>query len=143
VQGVYRDRGQLPPVEKTPGIILLDGTERIRTSLEDRNFTAMPDAVFTMRPQVFMVLTPRDDLRNETLGGISAPIGPEISSFRMKILSAILGDETLPLLVGDNGSVVYEGMDTDMQTGSTMGELGATIQFHFAISYVLNLSNLA
>jgi hypothetical protein len=54
-----------------------------------------------------------------------------------------LNDETLPLMLGDNGSVVYEGMDTDMQTGSTMGELGATIQFHFAISYVLNMSHLA
>lgn len=143
IKGVYRDRGQLPPTEKTPGVILLDGTERVQTQLADHNFTSMPPAVFAMRPQIFMVLTPRDDLTNTTLGGAAAPIGPEIATFRMRILNAVLSDETLVALVGDNGSVIYEGMDTDMQTGSTMGELGATIQFHFVISYVLDPSKLA
>ena len=144
VRGVFRDRGELPPQEKTPGIVYLDGTEKRKTVIEGRNFTGMPPAVFTMRPQVFLVLTLRTDADNTLLpDGTVLPVWRELSSFRVAIISAIVNDESLVALVGDNGSVVYEGFDSDMQTGSTIGSLGATMQFHFAISYVLDPSDLS
>lgn len=144
IKGVFRDRDQLPPEEKTPGIVLLDGTEQLKTDLTGRNFTSMPDAVFTMRPQVFLVLTLRSDPDNTILpDGTVSPVGPELSLFRAAILNAVLGDESLAALCSDNGSVVYEGFESDMQTGSTIGSLGATMQFKFAISYVLMSSDLS
>ncbi len=142
VRGVYRDRGELPPDEKTPGIILLDGREEKKTVTEGRNFTAMPPAVFTLLPQIFLVLTIREDANNSILNGAYSPVWTEMSDFRVKIIRAMTTDETLVALIGDNGSVEYRGFDSDMQTGSTLGSLGATMQFHFAVSYVLDPSDL-
>jgi hypothetical protein len=143
IKGVFRDRGELPPQELTPGIVYLDGTERIKTQIEGRNFVGMPTAVFTMRPQIFLVLTMRTDASNTLLpDGTVLPVGVELSSFRVAIINAVVHDESLIALVGPNGSIVYEGHDTDMQTGSTIGSLGATMQFHFAISYVLDPTEL-
>ncbi len=143
IKGVFRDRMDLPPQDKTPGIVYLDGVEKIKTELAGRNFTTMPPAVFTVRPQVFLVLTLRTDLDNTLLpDGTVLPVADEMESFRVAILNAVLGDESLAALIGDNGSVVYEGFDSDMQTGSTIGSLGATVQYHFAISYVLDPSDL-
>lgn len=143
IKGVFRDRGELPPQDKTPGIVLLDGVEKIKTELAGRNFTAMPVAVFTLLPQVFLVLSLRDDVDNTLLNGTSNPVWQELSAFRVKIISAVLNDDSLVALLGDNGSVEYRGFDSDMQTGSTIGSLGATMQFHFAISYVLDPSDLS
>ncbi len=143
VTGVFRNRSDLPPDGKTPGIVYLDGVEKLKTDLAGGNFDAMPAAVFTMRPQIFLVLTLRTDANNTLLpNGTVLPVGDELSAFRVKIISAMLNDDTLAAMVGDNGSVVYEGHDTDMQTGSTIGSLGATMQFYFAISYVLDPSDL-
>jgi hypothetical protein len=144
IRGVFRDRGELPPQNKTPGIVYLDGVEKIRTVLAGKNFTGMPPAVFTVRPQVFLVLTLRTDADNTLLpDGTVLPVADELQSFRTAIIGAVAGDESLIALIGDNGSVVYEGFDSDMQTGSTIGSLGATMQFHFAISYVLDPSDLS
>ena len=143
IRGVFRDRGELPEQDKTPGIVLLDGEEKIKTQLAGRNFTSMPVAVFTLLPQVFLVLTMRDDSTNVTLAGADNPAWTELSSFRAKIINAMLTDENLVALIGDNGSIEYRGFDSDMKTGSTMGVLGAHMQFYFAISYVLDPSDLS
>jgi len=142
IVGVFRDRGELPPQDKTPGIILLDGKEELKTPLGGDNFTAMPVAVFTLLPQVFLVLSLRDTVDNTTLNGVSDPVWTEMSAFRAKIVYAMLTDDDLVALIGDNGSIEYRGFDSDMQTGSTLGSLGATMQFYFAISYVLDPSEL-
>ncbi len=143
IVGVFRDRGALPPEDHTPGILYLDGSEQRKTDLTGGNFTAMPAAVFTMRPQIFLVLTMRTDADNTLLpNGTVLPVGDELSAFRIKILAAILNDETLAAMIGDDGSVAYDGCDTDMRTGDTMGVDGAKMQFHFAISYVLDPSDL-
>ena len=143
IVGVYRNRNELPPEEKTPGIILLDGVEKLKTQVEGHNFTAMPVAVFTLRPQIILALTPRTDPDNTILpNGTVLPVGTELSSFLTKIKSAMINDDTLVAMLGDNGSIVYEGFDSDMQNGSTIGSLGAVMQINFAISYVLNASEL-
>lgn len=142
VQGVYRNRGELPPREKTPGIIFLDGVTERKTVLEGGNFGEMPTAVFVLKPEIVLALTPRDDVGNTMLDGVDAPVGPEMSAFETKILNAILNDETLPAMLGDNGSVAYEGFDSDMRNYSSIGSTGAVMIFKFSIAYVLDPQDL-
>lgn len=142
IVGAYRNRGELPPRDKTPGIILLDGPIERKTSLDGMNLTEMPPAVFTLRPEIVLALTPRDDVGNTLLDGHSAPVDVEIAAFEMKILNAILNDETLVAMVTDNGSIVYDGFESDMRNGSTIGATGAVTIFKFAFSYVLDPSDL-
>ena len=138
IKGVFRNRSELPPSDKTPGIILLDGTEKQKTSFEDRNFTGQPPAMFTLYPQVILALTPRTDPDNTLLpDGTVLPVGQELSAFRMLIVNAMTNDENLVAIVGDNGSVFYTGFESDMQNGSTIGSLGAVMQLSFAITYLL------
>lgn len=143
IMGVFRNRNDLPPQDKTPGILLLDGIEKMRTEFEHRNLRGQPPAVFTLRPQIILALTPRTDPDNTLLpDGTVLPVGKELSSFRMAILNAMTNDGDLIAMLGDNGSVFYEGFETDMQNGSTIGALGAIMQLTFAISYVLDPSEL-
>jgi hypothetical protein len=129
----------LPPVDKTPGIILLDGVERQKTSFEDRNFRGQPSAVFTLRPGLILALTQRTDPDNTLMpDGSTYPVGLELSALRVLIINAMTNDEDLVTMLGDNGSIFYEGHETDMQNGSTIGSLGAVMQLTFAISYVLD-----
>lgn len=142
VVGTYRNRGELPPREATPGIILLDGIVNRKTSLEGMNFTSMPAAVFTLIPEIVLALTPRDDVGNTLLDGQPNPVNVEIAAFEMKIMNAILNDETLVAMVGDDGSITYEGFDSDMRNGSSIGSTGAVTIFKFTFSYVLDPSDL-
>jgi hypothetical protein len=79
----------------------------------------------------------------EVGGQMMSPLGPLISQYRAAMISAILNDQSLVALVGANGQIIYERMETDMQTGSTVGALGATVMFQFALTYVLNPSQLS
>jgi hypothetical protein len=143
IKGVFRNRNELPPSDKTPGIILLDGVEKLKTEFEGRNFRGQPPAVFTLRPGIILALTVRTDPDNTLLpDGTVSPVGQELSSFRMLIANAMTNDFDLVTMLGDNGSVFYEGHETDMQNGSTIGSLGAVMQLTFAISYVLDPNEL-
>ncbi len=137
---VYRDRAELP-TGKLPAIVVLDGKEHKGLNIGNNKFVQMPPSMQILSPQIFLILKLRDDLTNETLDGVAAPIGPELSAYRMKILQA-MKDENLGLLLGTNGQVEYHGCDTDMQTGSTIGVFGAQIQFHFTFTYLLDPSDL-
>lgn len=139
---VFRNRGELPPREMTPGLIMLDGPVSRKTSLDGMNFNAMPPAVFTMYPEALLALTPRDDVGNTLLNGQPAPIGPEIAVFEARILDVILNDENLVAMLGDDGSVAYDGFESGMRNGSDIGASGAAVIFKFAISYVLDPSEL-
>ena len=133
ITAVYRDRGEMP-IEKLPAAVLLDGSEIIAQQVPPMKSVRMPPAMFTLVPQVFVVLKPRDDMTNTTLDGIDAPIGPELSAYRLQIMDAVINDPTLLGLVGSNGQILYRGCDTDMQSGSSMiGQL----QMHFEFTYTL------
>lgn len=141
VRGVYRNRGQLPPREKTPGIILLDGVIERKTPVDGFNITQMPPAVFTLKPEIVLALTPRDTVDNSTLNNVANPVDEEMATFEQAIVGAVLNDDTLVALVGDEGSVIYDGFESDMRNGSTIGADGAVMIFKFAISYVLDPSD--
>jgi len=138
ITAVYRDRGEMP-IDKLPAAILLDGSENLAYPVTPNKSGRMPPAIFILSPQIFVVLQPRDDMTNSTLNGIAAPIGPELSGYRDKILADVVNDPTLLGLLTANGQIVYRGCDTDMQTGSSMvGQL----QMHFEFHYVLNPSQV-
>jgi hypothetical protein len=127
---IFRNRGEVP-VEKLPAIVLLDGREVIKVSTASRGGILAP-TIFTLEPQVFVVLKPREDVNNDG-------IGEELSDYRMKLLKAFTSDDSLIAMLGANGEMQYLGFETDMQTGSTM--LGQ-MQMNFTLSYVLNPSDL-
>lgn len=139
ITAVYRDRGELPDPNsaesKLPAIVLLSGKERLLSKLSGRMFVQMPPAMFVLSPMIFLVLRPRDTIANETLDGANAPIGPELSSYRIKILKA-MRDENLGLLLGPNGQVEYFGCDVLNE------ELAPIIVFHFNLTYLLDPSDL-
>lgn len=133
---VYRDRGDLSK-SKLPAAVVLDGSEALVVIKEGQR--GPPSQVYRLAPQIFVVLHPRDDKTNTTLNGIDKPVGPELSSYRVKVLRAILGDSVLGGLLGSNGSVIYMGCETDMVTGSYME---GSIRFDIALTYTLNPNDL-
>jgi hypothetical protein len=130
VKSVFRNRGEVP-AEKLPAVVLLDGREVLKITTSLHGGLRVP-SIFTLSPQIFVVLKPRDDINNDG-------VGEELSLFRAKIIALIRDDDTLAALLGSNGEVIYEGHDTDMQTGSTMQ---GQMQMNFTFSYVLNPSDL-
>lgn len=132
ITAAYRDRAELPD-DKLPAAILLDGGEFIvEQELPKHKFVKMPPALFTIAPQVFVILRPRDDMSNETLDGVAAPVGPELSDYLDKVIDAVVNDPTLLSLVGSNGQIFYRGSDTDMGTGrSIVGQLQVSFEFTY------------
>ncbi len=123
---VLRNRGEIP-VEKLPAIVLLDGRETIAIPATGKGGIKVP-TVYTLLPQIFVVLKPTADNSNEGKG-------EELSDYRMRILKAFAGDDELFALLGTNGELQHLGVDTDFQTGSTM--LGQ-LQLNLSLTYVLN-----
>ena len=123
---VYRNRGELKETMR-PAVVLLDGTETTVQNYNTPRNSRMAPHLIELRPQIFAVMKKRElDLASE--------YGPELSSYRMAILRALFGDQTLSGLIGTNGKIEYRGALTDMQTGSTFqGEL----QINLAITYLL------
>lgn len=138
----WRNRGELPAKEHTPAVIVLDGGEKISTNIKGQNFNEMVSAYFTLTPEVFLVLTQRDTVENNTVNFESNPVGEELSAYRTKIIAAVVSDETLTAMVGDGGQIEYRGSETDMRTGSTIGAFGAQMQLFFAITYPLRIQDL-
>lgn len=137
LRGCFRDRDALESSEHLPAAILLDGREELSPPLSASSYSDRqhPTVLVVLEPQVFVQLVPRDDKSNDTIAGAAAPIGPELSAFRIGVLKAVLGEINLVALLGSNGRLEYRGSDTDMQTGSL---LVGMIQFHFRFTYVLN-----
>jgi hypothetical protein len=124
IAGVYRDRGDLSTME-LPAIILLDGSEDNTMADEAvRNKSVrFPGGIVNLKPSIVVVLQPRSDATNLTLDGpngtvVAAPIGPEISQWRMSVRAAIENDHTLISLLGPTGQINYLGSDTDMDPES-------------------------
>ena len=129
-KSVFRNRGEVP-AEKLPAIVLLDGREVMKVTNSTRGGMRAP-TVFTLSPQIFVVLKPRDDINNDG-------VGEELLTYRAKIIALLRDDDALWALLGSNGEAIYEGHETDMQTGSTMQ---GQMQMNFTFSYVLNPSDL-
>jgi hypothetical protein len=131
---VWRDRGEVPPVDSEtkapllPAAILLDGRETPRVRTEGHAYgRAPPGTVMTLLPEVWVVLMPKENVTNEG-------VGEELSLYRVKLVGKILHDDTLIAIVGANGEIEYRGCETDMQSG---GLLEGQMRLDFGLSYVL------
>lgn len=125
----FRDRGVLED-DKRPAIVLLDGVENVKNSVERRGRVALSPTVMTLLPQIFVVLKLRKTNTN-------AGVGPELSAFRLAVINAIGTDKQLIDLCGPNGQISLRRVETDMQSGST---LEGQLRLDFAIDYVLDPS---
>lgn len=145
VRVAARNRADLADVAGTgievfPAIVLLDGAEMMLSSILPQKSVLMPPALMRLRPEIFVLLRQRDDVKNTTLDGQPAPVGPELSFWRDAVLSALINDS---VLVGDggrtsggllttSGQIVYQGCQTDMASGRTLwGQLQVFIDFHY------------
>jgi hypothetical protein len=124
IAGVYRDRGDFSTME-LPAIILLDGEEDNTMADEAvRNKSVrFPGGIINLKPHIVVVPQPRSDATNLTLDGpngtvVAAPIGPEISQWRMSVRAAIENDPTLISILGPSGQITYLGSYTDMDPES-------------------------
>jgi hypothetical protein len=135
----YRDRGQIPDDLVLPAVILYDGRETLFSEIPDLKTVYMPPAIMTLSVELHLVLTPRDTLQNETLNGVIAPIGPELSSFRMRILNAVIDDHGLFAILGGRGGtgqIIYKGHETDMRIGAAMwGQMGMFFDFRYVLAF--------
>lgn len=127
---VYRDRAELEDNE-LPAYVLLDGNETKSVGASEVGGRRGPQ-VMLLTPQVFYVPVPPENQFN-------VGIGPTLSDHRVLLLRAIMQDETLKLLLGDNGYVEYRGMETDMNTGA---EVKGQFRLDLALAYPLNFNTL-
>lgn len=139
LKGVYRNVVDIQPVnpetnlDQLPAISVLDGKESPKVGLPVMAYSQVtPARPFFWMPEVWVVLKPRDLATN-------TGAGEELSSWRRKVIQAVLGDETLRLLCGDEGGIDYRGYETDMQSG---GECVGQMRLDFVFTYMLDLDDL-
>lgn len=114
--------------EQRPAMVLLDGDETPRVSLRGQRGRAamMAPQIMELRPEVYILLQ-EGRPNNET-------VGQQLDAFRIVFLKKVWEDTILSTLLGSNGSIVYNGCQTDLKSGSSMsGEM----RLDFVMNYVL------
>lgn len=134
IESTFRNRGLLSN-DKRPCIVLLDGDETPRLSVDTRRIKGraamMAPQIVQMRPELYIL--PKEA---RPTGHVEPTenIGDTINQYRIDLLRAIWADVTLANLIGSNGSIVYNGMATDLKSGSP---LSGQMRLDFIINYVL------
>lgn len=127
-----RNRG-LMQVEDRPAQVLLDGDEEPFLTLNTNRLRGraglMTPQIMSARPQVFYL--PKEKRPNND---DPANIGAEANAWRRQFLGLLWADATLTTLLGPNGSIVYNGCETDLKSGSAMS---GEIRLDFICNYVL------
>lgn len=132
----WRNLRQVDQTVPRPAGIVLDGKFRLVQTVVPQKTVKMPPAIFKLEPQIFVVLALRSDFTNLTLkDGTLAPPGPELSNWIDLINATVTNDPTLESLVTTNGQIVFTGGQTDMQSGSTIGSLGAQLRMDYEFYY--------
>jgi hypothetical protein len=121
-----RNRG-LRDDESRPGMVLLDGDESPRISRRTQGQASlMAPQIIEIRPEVYILLKEKRP-KNEQ-------VGQQLNAFRIAFMSRLWSDTTLATILGANGSIVYNGLQTDLKSGSAMsGEM----RLDFVANYVL------
>jgi hypothetical protein len=107
---VFHNRGDIPE-DKRPAAVLLDGPERVETTVRGGRPGSSPVLV-TMTPQIFFEM-PAPNPQNDG-------VGESLNAIRVNALKLILTDETLHEILTTNGYVRYLGMESDLVTGRAM-----------------------
>ena len=97
IRSVWRNRGQLEESEGEglPAIIVLDGREENTMEVPAQKTVVFPAVIMAMRPEIVVQLRPRDTVQNLLLDGQVDPPGPELSSWRQRIMQAIFNDQVI------------------------------------------------
>lgn len=135
IEQVARNRGLLTN-EKRPAIVVLDGDETPRVSIDTSrikgNFMLMAPQIVQLRPEIYIL--PKEKRPVNVDPASSKNIGTEANELRIAYLTALWEDETLAMLLGSNGSIVYNGCETDLKSGSAMS---GEIRLDLLINYLL------
>jgi len=123
----YRNRGDLATLLR-PALVLLDADEEIASPPA---FTKHPygqsgqaSSLVKMSPEIFAVLADRGTSR--------ADVGQDLNAMRIALCSSILFDDALLGLVTNNGSIRYEGCETDLGYGR---DFAGKMKLNFSFTY--------
>lgn len=130
----WRNRGNFSSLssDNFPLGVVLDGDEEIVTPSRNKSNPEMPFALFVLLPEIHIAFDPTKTIEN-------ADIGPLMSLWRGKLIYAFVNDTALLSLLGDDGDIEYQRMQSDMRAGAPM--LGA-MKFDFAFTYLLDPDEL-
>jgi hypothetical protein len=128
-----RNRG-LMQNEQRPAQVLLDGDElprlTINTPTRIRGVAGlMVPQIMELRPQIFLLPKEKRPKNDDPTN-----IGSEANAWRLQILQKLWQSAELAELLGSNGSIVYNGCETDLKSGSAMS---GEIRLDFIVNYVL------
>lgn len=126
-----RNRGLLA-TESRPAQVLLDGDERSILTLGGRRGRAgvMAPQIMAAQPQIFYLPKEKRPATNNPLN-----IGTEANDWLLVVQQKIWSDATLAGMLTSNGSLAYNGCETDMKSGSAMS---GEIRLDFTMNYVLD-----
>jgi len=127
-----RNRG-LRSNEQRPAQVLLDGDEVPVLTSQSQRLKAMQSLMWPqlmeMRPQLFYLPKEKRPTNDDP-----ANIGSEANAWRIQFLEKLWADVELAELLGSNGSMVYNGCETDLKSGSAMS---GEIRLDFVVRYML------
>jgi hypothetical protein len=127
--GFVHNRNELPK-EMVPGIILLDGDER----MDQRIVPPTPGRLQVKLPTQFMILTPEIYVVLDVRKPANLNVGADLNICRLAILGAIWDDATLQTIVGSNGKITVDAVVSDLARNRVMqGQLGISIGFHYPL----------
>jgi hypothetical protein len=116
--------------EQRPAQVLLDGDEVPVLTSQTQRLKAMQSLMWPqlmeLRPQLFYL---PQEKRVKNIG-----IGQEANAWRIQFLEKLWGSVELAELIGSNGSIVYNGCETDLKSGSAMS---GEIRLDFIVTYFL------
>lgn len=121
---VVRNRAELPATLR-PALILLDGHETASETAYNKGKVVSANKV-VMRPEVIILLDNRKPI-NES-------IGQDLNIIRLRIINDLYSSAILRAIVGTNGEIRYEGMETDLSRGrDMMGEIALQLAFVYPL----------
>ena len=127
-----RNRG-LMQNEQRPAQVLLDGDEQPRLSIDTARIKGlamlMAPQLIVLRPEVYYLPKEKRPKNDDPTN-----IGSEANAWRIDFLSRLWADQQLADILGANGSIVYNGCETDLKSGSAMS---GEIRLDFIMIYPL------
>jgi hypothetical protein len=137
---VVRNRGLIEE-DARPAIAIMDGDERAQVTGDSLGRgrggrVGMSFQLMTMAPQVFFI--PKELLpRNQTIATPPVNIGTIVNEYADLIVRVVARDTVLQALVGNNGSIAYIAMVTDLKSGAA---LQGQCRLDFAFTYMIDPS---
>ena len=118
-----------------PAFLLYDGGSKLTQDVLVHKTQRMMPTIWSMDPQILIVLENRDTVENQLLDGVSAPVGQELTNWANTINQIVTNDDVLVDLVTANGTHFLTGIETDMKVGRAVGAYGAWLLMLYEFRY--------